>query len=397
MAMCYGDNDFDKTLIILNRSGWDTDCNCGNVGSIMGALLGLNGIKEKWIRPINDLTNCSSAIGYLNIQYVSEAAMMFTKLAYQLQGMKIDDFRMFMLPYGTRGIRCKEGSIEVKNDQLYVNRKDIYTYAYYLRKDLYDARYDPEFSPIVEPGDIVSIDLYNDNLCDYESYIIDCDGNEYKDTYFIEGEDRIDIHIPEGKNLVVNRVGLRSKRPYRIRNISVTRNPKLEYDFRDYPLEHYGPRYGGDDMNNIRAFVKHSGDWDIDDHLFGRSDDHGLISSGCYGNIYSHIEWNFMIEKGNDCEVVFDMKGYLDLCALGIRNDQLVLIEKKKEEKILKAYPVKWEKQKRYQLIIDKKENGLLVSFDGKGYEFPAKDMKDLFGVYLGKDCICRTYSLKLS
>lgn len=397
MAMCYGDNDFDKTLIILNRSGWDTDCNCGNVGSIMGALLGLEGINEKWIRPINDLTNCSSAVGYLNIQYISQAAMMFTKLAYQLQGMKIDDFKMFCLPYGTRGIRCNEGTVEVRNDQLYVNSKDIYSYAYYLRKDLYDARYDPEFSPIVEPGDIVSIDLYNDNLCDYESYIIDCEGNEYKDTYFIEGEDRIDIHIPEDVNLVINRIGLRSSRPYRIRNITVTRKPKLEYDFKDYPIDHYGPRYGGDDMNNIRAFVKHSGEWDIDGSLIGRSTDHALISSGCYGNVYSRIEWDFAIEKGGECEAVFDMRGYLDHCALGIRNEQLILVEKKKEEKILKAHPIRWDRNRRYKLIIERKENGILVTFDGKEYEFPSADLKDLFGVCLGKDCICRTYTLKLS
>ncbi|MCR4855957.1 MAG: ADP-ribosylglycohydrolase family protein, partial [Erysipelotrichaceae bacterium] len=32
MAMCYGENDFDRTLVMLNRCGWDTDCNCGNVG-----------------------------------------------------------------------------------------------------------------------------------------------------------------------------------------------------------------------------------------------------------------------------------------------------------------------------------------------------------------------------
>ena len=93
MAMSYGDNDFDKTLIILNRCGWDTDCNVGNVGSIMGALLGLEGISEKWILPINDVLNASSAIGSLNIQSVSESAKLFTRLAYQ-QG----HLRLCLLP-----------------------------------------------------------------------------------------------------------------------------------------------------------------------------------------------------------------------------------------------------------------------------------------------------------
>ncbi len=395
MAMSYGDNDFDKTMVMLNRSGWDTDCNCGNVGSILGALLGLDGIDEKWIRPINDLINSSSAIGCLNIQYASESAMLFTKLAYQLKGIQIDKFGKFELPYATRAIRCNDGSIEVKNDQLYVSSKDIYTYAYYLADDLYDARYDPEFSPVVEPGDIVSVDLFNDNLCDYESYVRDCEGNEFKETYFVEGDDTINIEVPTGKNLVVNRIGLRAKRPYRIKDIRVTRKANLHYDFRDYPLDHYGPRYGGDRMNNIRAFVKHSGEWDIDHCLKGVSDEHALISSGCYGNSYSHIEWVFEAEKGDEFSVVFSMRGYLDLCRLGIRGKEIVLIEKKKEEKVLASHPVHMVSG-IHRLMIDRKDNHLEVTLDSERFEFPDTELKDLFGIYLGNDSICKTYELKL-
>ena len=395
MAMSYGDNDFDKTMVMLNRSGWDTDCNCGNVGSILGALLGLDGIDEKWIRPINDLINSSSAIGCLNIQYASESSMLFTKLAYQLQGMQIDEFGKFVLPYATRAIRCNDGSIEVKNDQLYVSSKDIYTYAYYLADDLYDARYDPEFSPITEPGDIVSVDLFNDNLCDYESYVRDCEGNEHRETYFVEGDDTINIEVPTGKNLVVNRIGLRAKRPYRIRDIRVTRKAILHYDFRDYPLDHYGPRYSGDRMNNIRAFVKHSGEWDIDHCLKGVSDEHALISSGCYGNSYSHIEWVFEAEKGDEFSVVFSMRGYLDLCRLGIRGKEIVLIEKKKEEKVLASYPFNMGSG-IHKLVIERKDNHLEVTLDSERFEFPDTELKDLFGIYLGNDSICKTYELKL-
>ena len=395
MAMCYGENDFDRTMVMLNRSGWDTDCNCGNVGSIMGALLGLEGISEKWIRPINDVIDSSSAVGCLNIQYASESAMMFTRLAYRLQGMKIDEFPQFALPYGTRGIRCSDGSIEVKNDQLYVNSKDIYTYAYYLSDDIYDARYDPEFSPLLGPGDTVSVSVHNDNICDYESYVIDCEGNEYKDTYFIEGDDHIDIHIPKGKNFVVNKIGIRSKRPYRIKEIRVIRKPCLEYDFNGYPLEHYGPRYEGDCMNNIRAFVKHSGEWDIEGGLRGFSREHALISSGCYGNEYSHIEWDFEMEKGDEACLVFGMRGYLDLCRLGIRKDQIVAIDKKKDEKMIVSYPAE-VKSGIHHLVLDRKDGKLSVVFDGRAYQFPDRKLNDLFGVYLGADCICRTYVLKL-
>ena len=43
-ALLYGDDDFQKTQMILNTSGWDTDCNAGNIGCLMGIKNGLAGI-----------------------------------------------------------------------------------------------------------------------------------------------------------------------------------------------------------------------------------------------------------------------------------------------------------------------------------------------------------------
>ena len=42
-ASFYGDN-FQKTQMILNTSGWDTDCNAGNIGCLMGIKNGLSGL-----------------------------------------------------------------------------------------------------------------------------------------------------------------------------------------------------------------------------------------------------------------------------------------------------------------------------------------------------------------
>ena len=36
LSLLYGDDDFQKTLMIVNTCGWDTDCNSGNVGCLMG-------------------------------------------------------------------------------------------------------------------------------------------------------------------------------------------------------------------------------------------------------------------------------------------------------------------------------------------------------------------------
>ena len=34
--------------------GLDTDCNCGNIGAILGAMLGSSAIPSKWSEPLQD-------------------------------------------------------------------------------------------------------------------------------------------------------------------------------------------------------------------------------------------------------------------------------------------------------------------------------------------------------
>jgi ADP-ribosylglycohydrolase len=56
LGLLYGADSFQKTLMITNTSGWDTDCNSGNIGCIMGIKNGLAGLSEvDWRGPIADL------------------------------------------------------------------------------------------------------------------------------------------------------------------------------------------------------------------------------------------------------------------------------------------------------------------------------------------------------
>ena len=64
-ALLYGDDDFQKSLMIVNTSGWDTDCNSGNVGCILGIKNGLAGIDAgpDWRGPIADRMYLPAADG----------------------------------------------------------------------------------------------------------------------------------------------------------------------------------------------------------------------------------------------------------------------------------------------------------------------------------------------
>ncbi len=65
LSLLYGDDDFQKTLMICNTSGWDTDCNSGNVGCLMGIKNGLAGIETgpDWRGPVADRLYIPTADG----------------------------------------------------------------------------------------------------------------------------------------------------------------------------------------------------------------------------------------------------------------------------------------------------------------------------------------------
>jgi ADP-ribosylglycohydrolase len=64
-SLLYGDDDFQKTLMIVNTSGWDTDCNSGNVGCLMGIKNGLSGLETgpDWRGPLADRLYLPTADG----------------------------------------------------------------------------------------------------------------------------------------------------------------------------------------------------------------------------------------------------------------------------------------------------------------------------------------------
>lgn len=56
LSLLYGDDQFQKTLMIANTCGWDTDCNSGNAGCLLGIKNGLAGIAggPDWRGPLAD-------------------------------------------------------------------------------------------------------------------------------------------------------------------------------------------------------------------------------------------------------------------------------------------------------------------------------------------------------
>jgi hypothetical protein len=88
LGLLYGDNDFQKSLMIVNTCGWDTDCNSGNVGCLLGIKNGLPGIDcgPNWREPVADRLYISSADGGRAISDALTEAYHITNIGRALSG-----------------------------------------------------------------------------------------------------------------------------------------------------------------------------------------------------------------------------------------------------------------------------------------------------------------------
>ena len=89
MALLYAPDDFSRAQTIICTSGWDTDCNAGNVGCLLGAMLGLEGLDRghDWRSPIADRMLISSADGENAINDAVRVAARLTDLGRRIAGL----------------------------------------------------------------------------------------------------------------------------------------------------------------------------------------------------------------------------------------------------------------------------------------------------------------------
>jgi len=197
LAMLYGDGEFGKTINICNMCGWDTDCNVGNVGAILGVLVGLDGIDDTWRKPVNDFLCCSSIIGTLNMTTIPRCAAYIANFGYKIAGVEPPSAWkeilagrgpkfQFELPGSTHAFQTdaepiKDGWVEVSGTLINSSeqaasgtrslkaafdraiggkRHRVFHKTYYRPDDFNDSRYDPSLSPQLYPGQTVVANLF---------------------------------------------------------------------------------------------------------------------------------------------------------------------------------------------------------------------------------------------
>ncbi len=176
LAMAYGAGDFARTIEIATMCSWDTDCNAGNVGTVLGVFAGLAGLPAHYRDPINDEIVLSGISGYLNILDIPTYAKTLQAWAERLAGrdaafppegeVSFD----FVLPGSTHGLQMIGGNFasfarakDVPGVEVRLNRASrgqgvrVFYKPFFRRADFDDERYMPVFSPTAYPGQTVEI------------------------------------------------------------------------------------------------------------------------------------------------------------------------------------------------------------------------------------------------
>ena len=89
-ALLHGDDDFQKALKIVNTAGWDTDCNSGNLGCLLGIQHGLEGIDAgpDWRGPVADICYLPSADSGGGVSDAVAQADRIARTGYALAGVE---------------------------------------------------------------------------------------------------------------------------------------------------------------------------------------------------------------------------------------------------------------------------------------------------------------------
>ena len=179
-ALLHGNNDFQRTVMIASTDGWDTDCNAGNVGAIMGIRGGLAGIDASpvdWRGPVADWMYLASAEGGRVVTDAVRESVRIANASFQIHGQQAISPKggarfHFSLPGSVQGFRAEDpAAVAVANHggQLALTlmtsgRGTVTTDTFPPDDAIGLGNYTLMASPTLHPGQVVTASLAGDPL-----------------------------------------------------------------------------------------------------------------------------------------------------------------------------------------------------------------------------------------
>ncbi len=122
LALLYGGGEWGRSMMIVNTCGWDTDCNSGNLGCLLGLRNGLAGFDggPDWRGPVADRIYLPTADGGRSITDVATESVHIANIGRALAGQRPvlpkNGARFhFELPGSVQGFTVGRGSAALTN------------------------------------------------------------------------------------------------------------------------------------------------------------------------------------------------------------------------------------------------------------------------------------------
>jgi ADP-ribosylglycohydrolase len=420
LSLLYGKGSFARTIEIATMCGWDTDCNAGNVGTIVGVLHGIEEIPAHYRKPINDAIVTSSVSGYLNVFDIPTFTKELTLLGYKVNGVKAPEWLVdsvkngevyfdFVLPGSTHGFKTdnsfktllrhsdeqgfeRPGSLEVIIDRMYEgDQSKIFYKPFYRRAEFNDEKYKPTFAPTAYSGQTVGVKIYLDKFQGSDiiitPYIRKTFRQEsvYLQPVILENQSWNDIQftIPETNGDLIDEVGYLVESPSILTNRAFGRffidqfhifgNADYSIDFSKQSVE----------FKCITPFSHHNGEWTLENNLmkYETEEDCSSYSGNYYAKDYV-MEAEITPDSGKSHHLIFRAIGTERHYLAGFDGDgQVSLKQNDFGIKVLKTTAFDWEHGKTYTFKIQCIGSDLTLSINDQ-VVIQANDTRYSHGMY---------------
>ncbi|UXN57709.1 ADP-ribosylglycohydrolase family protein [Phyllobacterium zundukense] len=405
MALIYGQGDLPRTVEIATMAGWDTDCNAGNAGAVVGTFQQVQPGWDKYRKPINDVVIASGVTGTVNVVDVPSFARELTVLALRLQGREapnlwVQDFERrgvrfdFDAPGATHAFRTEplnkitlkgsvdkqvgaaRGALEIQLDRLDRGQGGrVFWKPFYRRSDFDDERYRPMFTPLVDDGQAVRFKLWldpweGDGNLRVAPYVRRAMSGTIQETgaWHVPSSDGwqdYEFTIPDGDGEAVDEIGILVEYFGRLKfsgrlffgEFSVSGKGRTIVDPAKEALE-----WGG-----ITRFTRNRGHWSLEQ---GRIHAHTASDADAWtGNAYLRdisVSADLQPLSGSSHLVVARAQGTSRFYAAGFQDGEAVILVENHGTTILARTPFMPEQGRDYAVSFSVTSDRLILSIDGR-------------------------------
>ena len=378
-SLLHGDGDFSETLKIVNTCGWDTDCNSGNVGCLMGILVGVDGIDASiengidWRGPVADRLYCPTSDGDRCISDCAREATQIINMGHTLGGAgrfapKQGAQFHFSFKGSVQGFQVQSGTAQLSNpngDALHISGKagarigtPVFAPSVEVAEYFEKAHYKLMASPRIFPGQKVYAGVSSSDANLYIAYYGDGDETCYVDVDSPDDALNPSLHVPKVPGPIFE-VGLRLNKDVslQLNHVGWQGNPEVTFERPKHKC-----------LMWKRAWV------DAVDQLVGWSEMFRLVQNEGLGMISQGTrEWtNYVVSADvtphlvSRAGVAARVQGLTRFYALMVTLDQKVqLVKSVHEESVLAEAEFKWTLGDTLKMSLHVKGAALVGKIDG--------------------------------